>query len=52
MINNTYYAYDIHLNSNNELMIAKYKVYDETIENRSGKKQSYRHYDYLGVDSF
>ncbi len=50
MINNTYYAYDIHLNSNNELMIAKYKVYDETIENRSGKKQSYRHYDYLGVD--
>ena len=50
MVNQIYNAYDIHLNSNNELMVAKYKVYDETIEGRNGKRTSYRHYNYLGVD--
>lgn len=50
MINRVYNAYDIHLNSDNELMIAKFKVYDETVENNQGKIKSFRHYDYVGVE--
>lgn len=50
MINQIYDAYDIHLNSNNELMIAKYKVYDENVEGNYGKIESFRRYNYVGVE--
>lgn len=50
MITQIYLAYDVHLNSNSELMIAKYKVSDESLETSRGKAQTYRNYDYIGVE--
>ena len=43
-------AYDIHLNSNNDLIIAKYLVSDEAVTDVNGKSQTYRSYHYAGFE--
>lgn len=50
MKNNENYAYDIKLSDNNELIIVKYKVVDESFENSKGKIVSKRNYVYYGFE--
>ena len=44
-----YYAYDVYL-ENNELVLAKYQVSDENIEDERGKLRTYRSYHLLDVE--
>ena len=49
MVNQIYYAYDIHLNNFNQLVIAKYRI-SESSELVKGKPESNYKYEYLGFE--
>ena len=50
MKNQEYFAYDVHLDSNKNLVIAKYRFYDESGVNSYGKNCTYREYEFLDVE--